>query len=240
MPRNKNHYISPKNIGLFVLFNSIKEQWPHLGYSQEFVKMGLYCVTDWNYIFKVAYRTLRSFIKGNRWDIAIDITSFYLFLRIYYDTLASLVSYFCKLLYPSNSRRLPKSESFSDQLKWLDKNAGTEFTQYKKILKKYSFEKFFKQGKILRDKLKTPPHNTKSKRMIWLPPKNDLIKQIGLSLYKTIEFTDILGEYFLIKFAQIKSLKRMEKDHHGYSRSLMRDEETETYKWFILKFCQSS
>jgi hypothetical protein len=242
----KERYATPQPIGLFVLFTSLREHGQPFGMSAGLRDLGLYCVTDWFYVFAVAKRlktvlheTSEISNSERRLLRAIDATSFYFFLRIYYDTLAVIISHLFELRYTHVGWKLP-SKSFFEQLKSLNKQDHPELAEYKSYAERLKFISTFMQARNIRNRLKAySPKEEGSARLMWLdkdyfPNTGDLRAEVGLLLYQTIAFTDFIGDYFLYKLSEIMPLERMECDHHGYPRALMNKEQIDTYRWFIV------
>lgn len=231
---NTEYYITPQPIGIFVLLNSLKEQYP-FQFSVEMEKTWLYFLNDWMLLLRCLRRVKNSIEKNERWDIALDTTTYYLLLRIYFDSFASIIHQLLKSLYPSNSRMWPPAGSFADQLKWFEKSTISEYKYFSEAMNKLGFDNFFKEERDLRNSIKTPPHFGKSKRMSYeiMPDVKKIKKNIGVSFYSTIRFSDFLGDYLLVHISGIKYLERMEKTHKGYLVGLLSKEQLEIYKWFI-------
>ncbi len=233
---NQAYYTTPQPIGIFVLLNSLKEQYP-FDFSVKMQITWVYFSNDWILLLRCIERLKESIEKDDRWDIALDATTYYLLLRIYFDSFASIIHQLLKSCYPSESRMWPPANSFSDQLKWFEKSKITEYAPFWDAMKKLGFDEFFKQERDLRNSLKTPPHSNKSKRMSYviMPNVKKIRTTIGNSFYSTIRFSDFLGDYLLMHISAIKSLERMEKTHQGDPIGLFSKEQLDVYKWFIVK-----
>lgn len=233
---DKEYYATPQPIGIFVLFNSLKEQYP-FDFSVKEQMTWLYFVNDWMLLLRCVERLKESIEKNDRWDIALDATTYYLLLRIYFDSFASIIHQSLRSCYPSDSRMWPSANSFSDLLKWFEKSKITEYAPFWDAMKKLSFNEFFKQERDLRNSLKTPPHSDKSRRMSYVIMPN-IIKtrtNIGNSFYSIIRFSDFLGDYLLVHISAKKPLERMVETHYGDPVGLFSKEQLEVYKWFIAK-----
>jgi hypothetical protein len=236
----KEHYFKKRPIGLFVVFTSLREQ-PGILTSDAPSKLtncGLHVVTDWNYIFLILNRLRRSLLDKSRWDIAIDATSFFLFLRIYYDSLSHLIHLLFKMINPIESQRWPKSHSFADQIKWFGKQENNPyFAEYVRCLTVHGFKESFISMRRIRNLLKTMPTNGDAARMVWMshdwfPITGNLRNEVGYYTFQCLKFTDFLGDYFLMKIEERVPIIRMEEDHHGYERGRLEDDQIQVYKWF--------
>lgn len=236
-PDNPKYYFKKQPLGLFVLLNSCKEQ-GLIHYDDELSKASLWVICDWEYVLMSSHILKKSLMKSERWDLAYNTTAFLLFLRIYYDSLANIVYLFLKLQYPKNSRLWLQGTSFNNLLKTVNKlSHDSELAGLKFGLDKYQFEKTFKEIKNLRDRLKNPSTRENSHRLIYMtssdfPLTGELKKEIGIYIYKTISFTDFIGDY-LLAIAKNKPIERMESTHHGYSVGILTDAELKLYRWFL-------
>lgn len=231
---DKDYYAIPRPIGIFVLSNSLKEQYPN-SFPFETEKTWLYLINDWVLLLMCIERLKNSIEKNSRWDIALDATSYYLLLRIYFDSFASIIYQLLKLLYPSKSRMWPSGSSFAGQLKWFGNNKIPEYAVFWKAMQELGFDEFFKQERDLRNSLKAPPHLDKSKRMSYMiiPDIQKIRANVGNSFFSTIRFSDFVGDYLLVHISSIKSLRRLEETEYGDPVGLFSKEQLEVYKWFI-------
>lgn len=233
------YYFESRPIGLFVLFTSLREQPTILNNFSSLTSVNqLIVITDWIYIFEVMKRLKSSLIAQSRWNIALDATSFFLFIRIYYDSLSHLIHLLFKAMNPSCSQKWPKAHSFSDQLKWFGKQSNNQyFAEYNRCLAKYGFSESFMNMRKIRNLIKTAPMAAEPARMVWLskdlyPITGNLRNEVGRYLYECLKFTDFLGDYFLMKIEEMVPIQRMETDHHGYERGHLPNNHLEIYKWF--------
>ena len=114
---NRQYYADKVSIGLLALLNTISELNIY-DFDNDLARAHLYLENDWFIFFIVARRLRDSLEKGDIYEITIDGSSFYLFLRIYYDSLALVIHYLFKKMYPNNSRKWPVISSFEKQLIW--------------------------------------------------------------------------------------------------------------------------
>lgn len=195
-------------------------------------------VTDWNYIFLILGRLKGSLDSRSRWEIALDATSFFLFVRIYYDSLSYFIHLLFKAINPSVPQRWPKAHSFADQVKWFSKRRSDPyFAEYVSCLATHDFEESFMRMRQIRNRLKTMPTSEETGRLVWVsrdwfPITGNLRNEAGYTLYECLKFTDFIGDYFLMKIEEMVSIHRMEEDHHGFNRSRLENNRIELYKWF--------
>lgn len=231
---NPLYYTVERPIGFAVLLNSLNEAGIPFDNNIEApgldMRFHLYIPNDWHFVFMAAERLKNSLESGERFNIAFDGTVFYLFLRIYYDSLASLIHHVFRIIYPKNSKKWPPARSFNKQLKWVEKHKQDDpFKEYDYYLKGFSFDSYFSKIRDLRNSLKEVPHDGKSERLAWKMYGLNIKSEVKKVLHKTIEFSDFIGDYLLSKM----NIMRMESDHHGYPRSFMEKSEIKIYKWFV-------
>src|SRR4030042_5917790 len=248
MEINKEYYFEKQPIGLFSFVGSIKEQEPNLMsweiYQHEREKHIYYVLNiiwDWNAIFWILER-LKSYMEQRETHyISVDAITYFLFLRVFYDSLSNYIHFIFKLLNPKNSRRWPKANSFSDQLKWLNKYKDDEyFDIYKEALKEHEFEKKFEEIRTLRNNIKDFPGKRSEMRRHYVsgtsevfPNTGNLRNEIGHYLYHTLKYIDFLGDYFFMQLEKHSvNLVPIAKDHHGYDISSIGDKCLEIYAWY--------
>ena len=232
-----SYYGEKRSIGLLSLLNTINTLNLY-GLDNHLIRRQLFLENDWFIIFMVARRLKDSIIKESFYDMTIDGTSFYLFLRIYYDSLASVIHYLFKKNYPNNSRKWPTG-SFFNQLKWFEEVDYKDFYDYKRELENYSYPIFFRKIRDIRNSLKEPAQKLNSGRLNFkinskLPKLQELKKSVAESLFKAISFTDFVGDYFFKKLSEVKEVKRLDYSYTGYPASFMHKGEIEVYRWFTL------
>lgn len=236
-PNNPRYYLKKIPLGLFVLLNSCKEQ-GLIGYGDDLSKATLYAICDWQFLFMATSLLKESIEKPDRWNLAYNTTTFLLYLRIFYDSLANVIHLFLKLQFPSESRLWLKGGSFNDLMKKVrDIPLDGELVGLKRGIDQYDFGRTFSEIKNLRDRVKNPSAHYNSHRLIYMTNKDfpitgDLKKEISIYLFKTISFTDFIGDY-LFAISKNPSVVRMEKTHDGYDVGSMEDDKRKLYEWFI-------
>jgi hypothetical protein len=235
-----DHFSADGTLGLYVLFNSLKEQ-PHCfgenRYQGEYSDCGLYVATDLLYVFTALRRLRKSLERNDRLETAVDATSFFLFTRILYDSLGGLIHVLYKILNPTDSRRWPARQSFREMLKSLRSNPDPYFDEFKRVLSAYDFETSFSAMRDIRNGLKEIAGRQGTRRLMWtsaadFPMTGNLRNEVGRYLLSVLSFMDFLDDYFLMKIEEKTPIHRLEVDHHGSRRGYLTADEIETYRWF--------
>lgn len=168
---DRQYYFESRPIGLFVLLTSLKEQPDALKFgdlADDFFNCALHAIVDWIYVFRTLGRLKKSIELGSRWDMALDGSSFFLFVRIYYDSLGRLIHLLFKAMNPGSADRWPKAHSFADQIKWFRKRESDPyFPEYVRCLEAHGFDESFRQMRSIRNRLKGPPAADTGDRLVW-------------------------------------------------------------------------
>ena len=99
-------------------------------------------------MLRCSERLRESIQTNNRADIALDMTAFYFVLRVYFDSIASLVNEVLRLTFPKDSRMWPPGKSFNDQLKWFQSTKIPPYLAYANFLESFSFDIFLRNQGI--------------------------------------------------------------------------------------------
>jgi hypothetical protein len=235
-----SHFYKTDTFQLYVLFNSIREQldvFENCKHWEEYQKSSFYATTDLIYIFVSLKRLKLSLENKLRFETAVDATSFFLFARILYDSLASLIHVLFKMINPSDSKKWTAKHSFKEMLKSLKNNQTNYFKVLKDVLDQYDFENTFNNLRDIRNSLKEASGSQSSKRLLYQSSKNypntgNLRNEVGYHLYYLLSFMDFIGLYFLMKIEEKTPILRLEKDHHGERRGYLDSNDLDLYKWF--------
>ena len=229
------YYTEKKPIGFLSLIKTVYQSLSFENDSKLRTCLGVAYV-DFISVFIIARRVFESMKKDNI-EISLDATSYYFFLRIYYDTISSAVHFLSKCLM-NNSRTYIPIGSFNDQLEWLK---TTEIREWRNLYNgyiEYGYKDEFIRIRDIRNQVKMRPFIKDSRRFIIEkmdiePKKTELRKNMGSSLFKTISLTDYLGDYFFKNIPKLREEARIDYDSKGYPVGYLHPGERAIYEWFI-------
>lgn len=192
--------------------------------------------SDYLTIFICARKVFTSIELKDNYEISIDGTSYYFFLRIYYDSLAVVLHLLMRKLYPT-SITWPPTKSFNSFVKWLSESSNSEISRIFKDFNQYKYLDVFIKAREIRNQLKTPSSIPQSRRLVHEKMNTDinietLKKDIVDTLFSLLSMSDYLGNYFLRNLKELKSLKRIDYDQDQYPVAFLHSEERKIYIWF--------